>query len=113
MNDFAEWLAERLRRREWNQSDFARRTGFTTGTVSRWLRNERTPDPASCDIIADVLHMDVAEVLRHAGHLPDVPVDSEQVREFTALLRRIAWTEDREAFVRSVLTSLAARDLTP
>lgn len=106
-NDFDTWLQRQLKRREWSQSDFARAGRFSTSTVSDWVRGNRVPDPPSCDLIADALGMDVQDVLRHAGHLPDVPNDSEHVRELTALLRRIDWTPDRLRFVRTVLLDLA------
>lgn len=99
-----------MQRREWTQADFARQTGFTTGTISRWWRGERIPDPASCDLIADVLHIDVEEVLRQAGHLPDIVEDSEVVRELIARIRRIRWTPDRQRMVTGMLDSMIEYD---
>jgi transcriptional regulator with XRE-family HTH domain len=49
--DFAAWVRRELRRREWTDSDFARRLNLSTGTVSRWLSGDRHPNPRSCDLI--------------------------------------------------------------
>lgn len=69
---FGAWLEAQLLRREWNQSDLARRVGVRPAVVSRWIRNERVPSPASADRIADALTLETDEVLTRAGHRPDL-----------------------------------------
>lgn len=69
---FGAWLESQLIRRDWNYSDLARRVGVRPAVVSRWIRNERTPNPASVDKIADALGRDPDEVLARAGHRPDL-----------------------------------------
>lgn len=72
---FGAWLESQLLRREWNQSDLARRIDVRPSVVSRWIRNERVPSPASVGRIADVLMVDVDDVLTRAGHRPALPTD--------------------------------------
>lgn len=76
VNDFGAWLQWQLDRREWTQSDFARKAGVSTGLVSNWIGGARRPTPASVDKIADALMLDVDEVLTRAGHRPALPTDA-------------------------------------
>lgn len=102
---FGRWLQYQLDRRGWTQAEFARVGKFRTSTISNWVRGERIPDPASCDLIADVLGLDIDVVLAAAGHRPnieDVDVNSVEA-EMVGLVRRIHWTEERAATIRLVL----------
>lgn len=82
---FGAWLESQLLRREWSRSDFARRLGTRPATVSRWILGVRTPDPESCEKIADVLFVDVDEVLAIAGHRPRLPQD--ELERWQSVLR--------------------------
>lgn len=82
---FGAWLESQLQRREWNQSEFARRIDVRPGVVSHWVRNERVPSPASIEKIADVLFVDVDEVLAIAGHRPRLPQD--ELERWQSVLR--------------------------
>jgi transcriptional regulator with XRE-family HTH domain len=104
---FGTWLEHQLRRRAWSQADFVRNSGLSRSAVSAWITGTRIPDPESCDRIADALHIDVETVLRKAGHLPDVETLDEFTEELIGLIKRIDWTPDRVAFVRSSLQSMA------
>lgn len=42
----------------------------STGTISRWVRGDRVPTPESCDLLADVLGVDLDGILALAGHRP-------------------------------------------
>lgn len=87
---FGEWLKQELARRGWSQTELARQVGTSTGTVSDWVRGVRTPTPESCDRIADVLVMDVDDVLTRAGHRPpEWKDDAPDVRELIALARAL------------------------
>ncbi len=52
-----------------NQREFAKAAGVGNSTVSRWI-NGRLPEAQYCDRIADVLHLDVDDVLARAGYRP-------------------------------------------
>lgn len=107
---FGDWLAYQLKRRDLSQTDFGTLVGSTQSAVSRWIRNERVPDPESCDRIADALGVDLDVVLLRAGHRPVLLEESELVRELCAKVRRIAWTGERELLVRGILDSMLSLD---
>lgn len=67
---FATWFQSQLRRREWTPADFALRADMNPQTVSKWIRGDRVPSPASCDLIADALAVDFNVVMYKAGHSP-------------------------------------------
>lgn len=114
---FGEWLRGKLASRDWSGADFARAIQAaggraTPGDVSRWLRDQRTPNPDSCYKIADVLHLPVDEVLTRAGHRPpdyDVDPDSPPER-FRAMMRRIKWDPQREQLVEAMLRQMIEFD---
>jgi transcriptional regulator with XRE-family HTH domain len=103
---FGAWLKRQLNRREWNQSDLARRLETRPGVVSHWVRGDRIPDPESCRAIADALHLDEDLVLALAGHRtateplkPDDPAT-----EFVGMVKRVRWDdEERVEAMRETL----------
>jgi transcriptional regulator with XRE-family HTH domain len=105
--DFRRWFAEQLRRRGWNQADFVRESGFATGTVSRWINGSRLPDPASIDLIADVLGADVKTVMVLAGHLPkEGPIDPDDpVERICGMVRRLKPDEGQVETLEVLLAS--------
>lgn len=109
---FAPWLRDQMRRREWNQTDLARRLDTHSSVISRWVRGERLPDTASCDRIADVFGLPVDDVLTLAGHRPATePIKPDDPRtEFISLVKRIRWSPERVAMMRSILTGMAEYD---
>lgn len=109
---FPRWLRGQMERREWSVTRLARELGINHGTVSQWLSGDRHPSPASCKRIADVLFVDLDEVLTIAGHRdPDLDVDPNAPGEqIAALARRIAWSEDRYEAVRDMFTGWLERD---
>jgi transcriptional regulator with XRE-family HTH domain len=104
-DDFTHWFQLRLRRKGWTASDFARESSVPRSTVGTWFRGERVPDPDSCDVIADVLHVDRDEVLALAGHRPpDIELAPDDPRrDLKALIDRVAWDEERVDTVRGML----------
>lgn len=83
--EFSAWLSHQLKQKGLSQSEFARRVKTSTGSVSMWVNGQRVPDPASCDRIADVLFVDVDEVLAIAGHRPRLPQD--ELERWQSVLR--------------------------
>ena len=104
---FVEWLRTQLRRRGWNAAELARRLRVPSGTISRWMTGERQPSSRSCDLLADVLDVDLDLVLTLAGHRPgpEAPEPDDQRAAIIALLERITLTPDRAAGLLGTLTS--------
>lgn len=107
---FHEWFQRELRRREWSQADFVRRAAVGQSTVHSWFHGTRTPDPASCDLIADVFGLRVDDVLERAGHRPssgnEAPV-SEARETLIGLVMKIDW-DSLSGDYRHVLRTLKA-----
>ena len=104
---FVEWLRGQLRRRGWNAAELARRLQVPSGTISRWMTGERQPSSRSCDLLADVLGVDLDLVLTLAGHRPgpESIAPDDQRATIIALLERINLTPDRAAGLQGTLTS--------
>ena len=106
------WLQSQIDRREWTQSDFARRVGASTGLVSMWLAGKRVPSPASCDRIADVFGLPVDDVLTLAGHRPATePIRPDDPRaELIGLVKRVRLTPERVWLLRQQLQGMIEYD---
>lgn len=108
---FGPWLESQMLRREWNQSELARRLNVRPAVVSRWIRDERRPSTGSVDKIADVLGLDVDLVLSIAGHRPrDIDLDPESATaRLMPLIEKIDWQsrpgrlEEMEAELRFMI----------
>lgn len=109
---FPIWLQRQLDRREWRAAELARRLDISPGVVSHWLNGQRLPSPASCDRIADVFGLPVDDVLTLAGHRPATePIKPDDPRtEFIGLVKRVRWTPERVAMMRSILTGMVEYD---
>lgn len=90
---FGEWLMHQIRDRGMNQSEFAKRVGVGTSTVSRWV-NGRKPEADLIDAIADVLVLDYDLVATKAGYRPrellELDPDSATAR-LMPLIEQIDW----------------------
>lgn len=90
---FGEWLMREIRDRGMNQSEFAKRVGVGTSTVSRWV-NGRKPEADLIDAIADVLVLDYDLVATKAGYRPrellELDPDSATAR-LMPLIEQIDW----------------------
>lgn len=109
---FARWLLDQMRRRDWNQTDVAERVGTHSSVVSRWVRGERVPDTKSIDKIADVFGLPVDDVLTIAGHRPAVePLDPDDPRELLAArVRRMRPDPSDLQLLNTILDNWDARN---
>jgi transcriptional regulator with XRE-family HTH domain len=104
MADFAPWFRRQLDRRAWSRSDFAGRASVSARTVTAWYNGERVPDPPSCDVIADVLGLDLDYVLLKAGHRPAIEPEADPaIAEIAAQLRRVRLKRSREDILRDLI----------
>jgi transcriptional regulator with XRE-family HTH domain len=110
---FADWLREELRRREWSQSDFARRADVYDSVVSKWLSGTR-PSVELVDRVADVLGADLVPLLVMTGYLPEgvlgqPEADPERAR-LLAKLRRVQLTGERALLLDGLLDVMLRAD---
>ena len=68
-NQFSYWLEEKMKEREWSQSELARRAGLTRGAINNILTAHRQPGPEFCRAIARALDLPEELVFREAGLL--------------------------------------------
>ena len=68
--NFSEWVLQELDTRGWSQSDLARASGLTRGTISNLLNEVASPNPQTCIQIAKAFELPPEVVLRKAGILP-------------------------------------------
>jgi len=90
---FGKWLADALQERRLNQSEFARRIGVSYGTVNRWIREGRIPQPATYEPMARELGVSVDEVMTAAGVMDE---GHARVGPRARLADLISWLPDQE-----------------
>lgn len=71
--EFAEWLEQQLKERNWDQAELVRRTQIDSGQVSRILNHERNASPGVCIAIAAALNLSREEVFVARGWLRKNP----------------------------------------
>jgi transcriptional regulator with XRE-family HTH domain len=86
---FAEWLQEELSKRDWSQADLARRSGTTSGQISRVLTTARGAGSEFCLGVARAFNMSPVDVFRKAGILPPAPKDDPHLLNLLHLARRL------------------------
>lgn len=89
--EFSDWLKDRLDERGIDTSHFAAYTGKKYQTASRWVTGESRPEPENCQLIADVIHRDVREVMARAGYLK---LESLQLEAFE-LIAKLSQVEEK------------------
>ena len=116
--DFVTWLTGEMDRRDWNNTDLAKRAGVVPSTVSMIISGHKKPGLEFCVGVARAFGVSPEYVLRLAGHLPPrldpsglPPETSELVRELNELLLRQPEPEQRR-IMTAVLMLLRGADVT-
>jgi transcriptional regulator with XRE-family HTH domain len=86
---FAEWLLEEIDRRNWSQSELARRAELAQPTISLVLSEQKNPGPDFCQGVARAFRVPTEVVFRRAGLLPPEPDHSAKVINLTYLAHRL------------------------
>ena len=113
---FGTWLKSQLRARPGGaitESEFARQIDRPASMVNRWVRGERLPSSASCELISEKLGIPVEVVLYHAGHLKDLrSFDPDDPRALIdGLVDRIDWSKKTNVkLAQRVLLSIIEAD---
>lgn len=79
---WAQWLAEAMRREGVTPAELAELSGglFDVATVSRWLNGQGAASPEIAVFVSRVLHANVVEALRAAGHGEIADLVAESMR---------------------------------
>lgn len=65
--DFSTWVTAELNRRDWSQSELARRGGVTPAAINRVITGDRKPGIDVCRAIAKAFELSEMEVFERAG----------------------------------------------
>lgn len=88
---FSNWLTEKMRERNWSQSDLARASGLTRQAISYYLSEKsKQPDEFALQRIAKALKMPPEPVYRAAGLLPASADEDPWVEEMDHKLRQLS-----------------------
>ena len=85
---FSEWLMRELNSRHWSQSDLARKSGITRGSISHILNGTRKAGNDVCEGIARAFGYPPAFVFEKAGLISDSEKEMSEQVERLALPHR-------------------------
>lgn len=91
---FGAWLLTELKKRNWSQSELARRAGVAHGTISNLINGNKGVGESTLNAIANAFHIPAVEVFRQAGLIPKVPKVSAREEQLLFMFRRM--TEDQQ-----------------
>ena len=95
--DFVKLRREELRL---DQVDLARQVGVNQQTVSKWEQAKAVPRPQRIRKLAEVLRVDVSDLMRYAGYLPDGgPLGAQADEPFHQLLGQVGGLTDQQLIV--------------
>jgi len=83
----------KLRREELNldQRGLARELGVQQQTVSKWEQAKAVPKPERIRRLAEVLRVDLSDLMRYAGYLPSAqPTEAQAEEPFHVLLGQVS-----------------------
>lgn len=103
LNKFADWLKFELKARGWHQIDLVRKSGLSTGQISRLLDGERCIREKSIIAIAHALKLPPLQVFIASGLIPEIELD-QWMETMTILLNHVS-RHDRVAVEKSLQTS--------
>lgn len=83
MDNFGDWILERLKEKKWRQADLARAANLDTAVISNLINSKRGPGEDTCKAIARALDLPPETVFRAAGLLPELPsIDQARMEIF-------------------------------
>jgi len=96
-NTFSDWLLAELEKREWSQSDLARRAKVSNAAISDVLSGRRNVGRNLAASIAEGLKLPIEDVYREAGILPKAKETAQDqwVRRIEHKLEQITDEDDR------------------
>ena len=87
MDNFADWLKEELRKRNWKQADLAQRSGLDSAVVSNIINGKRKAGETTIPAIARALQIPVKLAFEKAGLIPPETELTPKQRELMEKLK--------------------------
>jgi transcriptional regulator with XRE-family HTH domain len=88
--NFSEWLAKEMEKREWTQSDLARKADINRQVISTYINRKRAkPDEEVLSAIARAFKMPPETVFRAAGLLPPDSGSDSSTEEITHIYNEL------------------------
>ncbi len=84
---FGEWLQKELEKRDWSQSDLARKSGVSASQITRLIKGERGVRDQTLYAIAVALKLDPKKVFLVAVGKPENDKSDEWVEEVENISR--------------------------
>lgn len=109
MENFGEWLLNELEKRNMSQSDLAKLSGLSRGTLSNLISGTRGLGTDSINAIARALKLPPAQVFEAAGILPANKDVDPWVEQMNVLLNSIKDPKSR-GIAEKLLDSLATNE---
>lgn len=99
---FAEWLLQELEYREWTQADLSRKSGVSTGQITRVVNGQRGLGKDSLTAIAKALEYPPEKVYRIAGFLPPAIDLNEEIETILHEVSKLPKADQQEvlAYIR-------------
>ncbi|MCL4295594.1 MAG: helix-turn-helix transcriptional regulator [Anaerolineae bacterium] len=111
MEDFANWLEEKLKERGWQPSDLAHKAHLGNSTVTRILNSNRGAGPEVCVAIARTLQLPPELVFRKAGLLPSQSESTPDLEELSYLFEQLE--EEKRQLALVTLRAWVSHPLKP
>lgn len=94
--NFPEWLLNKLEQLDMTQAELARKSGITSGQVSRILSGQRGAESKTLSAIAQALKLPPDEVYRAAGLLPPDNTINELIQQILHLTKELPPQEQQD-----------------
>ena len=80
--NFSDWLISEMKKREWTQSDLARKADMNRQVISMYVNRKRiNPDAETLKRLAAAFDVPIETAYRAAGLFPDLPTPRDLYEE--------------------------------
>jgi transcriptional regulator with XRE-family HTH domain len=93
---FGDWLVDQLNQKGMTQADLVRRTGISSGHISKIVSGERGAGEKTMAAVSRALQIPPEEVFRKFGLLPPKPKDSIDDEEMLFLYHQFQLSEKED-----------------
>jgi transcriptional regulator with XRE-family HTH domain len=107
--DFPTWLLLEMQKRNWNQSDLSRKSGVSSGQISRLLSGNRNPTHESLISFAKAFNLPEENVFRAAGFIKKQSSQNNLTAELNHLFEQLP-PQDQEEILEIARYKISRRE---